>query len=194
MLDDSWRDQGGLWVVKKHWAMGRGFKPPARQVFGLLLDNSTARPVKWTGVLLALVLSTVVLGDDFPDLNELMTAEEYEAAGLDKLNTEERAALEEWLVRYTAHDAQRVKKSSKRVKTAQAKPMEDTLVGEFEGWRGRTVFRFVNGEVWRQTGNEQYYPRKKLMNPAVEIHRGLIGGYQLELVETGARVKVERIK
>ena len=151
---------------------------------------------RWVAVAVATLLGSVAVSDtpDFPELTELMTPEEYAAAGLDKLDAREREALREWLVRYTARDAGRVERTSKRVKRLKARVLELTLDGEFSGWSGRTVFRFTNGEVWRQIGNEHYYPRRKIPNPAMTIHRGLIGGYQLELVETGARVKVERIK
>jgi hypothetical protein len=151
---------------------------------------------KTVGVATALLIGVVAWAGEggFPRLSDLMTAEEFEAAGIDKLDAEERAALEAWLVRYTARDAERIKKASPRVKKAEAKAVTAKLIGEFGGWTGRTTFYLDNGEVWRQIGSEQYYPRKKIQGPVVELHRGLLGGYQLELVDTGARVKVKRIK
>ena len=147
-------------------------------------------------LLVALLVTDPAFGEarDFPRLADLMTAEELETTGVTKLSDAERQALEAWLVRYTARDAERIKKSSKRVKKAEAKEIKARLVGAFNGWQGGTVFRLDNGEIWRQIGNEVYYPRKKDIDAAVEIHRGLISGYQLELVATGARVKVKRIR
>lgn len=143
--------------------------------------------VFWSGV-------TLAADADFPTIGELMSADEYRAAGLDKLNDAERAALEAWLVRYTARDAEVIKGTSERVKKAARERVETRLPGVFTGWRGHTVFRLENGDVWRQSGNERYHPRTRMTDPQVVIHRGLLGGYQMELVATGARVKVRRIR
>ena len=130
----------------------------------------------------------------FPSIDQLMSPEEFEAAGLHKLNRDERSALEAWLVRYTAVDAEKISRSSKEVKAVVDSRLRGNLVGEFTGWSGKTVFYLDNGERWRQVGQARYYPRKKLMSPAVVIHRAILGGYSLELMATGARVRVRQIK
>jgi len=147
-------------------------------------------------ILLALVVSIGTVRADEPNplsIDKLMSPEEFEAAGLQKLNDVERAALESWLVRYTAIDAPKVAKVSKAVQAVADARLRGRLLGEFSGWQGKSVFNLDNGERWRQIGQDQYYPRKKLMKPAVTIHRSAFGGHSLEILETGVRVKVRRI-
>ena len=55
------------------------------------------------GVTLALVGGLVRATG--PDVRVLMTPEEFQAAGLDKLSPQELEALNRWVVRYTAGDA-----------------------------------------------------------------------------------------
>ena len=57
--------------------------------------------------LLAALLAAPTLSDQeqFPGVEALMTEKEFDAAGLDKLSTEERAALNDWLIRYTVGEA-----------------------------------------------------------------------------------------
>lgn len=155
------------------------------------------RAVKYVSTILLVSLvcgSTLAAEPNFPPIGELMSPEEYAAAGMHKLSGDERAALEAWLVRYTAVDAVEISKTSKDVQAVADARLQGHLLGEFTGWKGKTIFSLDSGERWQQIGNDEYYPRKKLMKPAVAIHRGIVGGYSLELLETGKRVKVRRIK
>lgn len=132
--------------------------------------------------------------DDFPGIEKLMTPEEYEAAGLEKLSKSERDALDAWLVRYTAEDAPAVAKSSEAVKEKQRKfePIESRIDGRFEGWTGRTQFRLQNGQVWQQRISSKYAYEAE--NPEVRITRNWAGYYWMKVLETGKSVPVTRIQ
>ena len=50
-------------------------------------------------------------------MRKLMTPEEFDAAGLDKLTQQQIDALNRWVVRYTAHEAPEVRRQDEVVKT-----------------------------------------------------------------------------
>ncbi len=138
------------------------------------------------------ILSAMAETGKFPGVKNLMTEEEYRQSGLDKLSDEERAALNAWLIRYTAFEAEVIKESVEEVKEETFKPVTTRIVGEFNGWSGKTVFRLENGQVWRQrlSGNYRY----QATNPEVEVYRNWMGYYWLKIVETGKAVPVNRAK
>jgi len=69
--------------------------------------------------------------------------------------------------------------------------IESHITGTFTGWRGNTVFKLDNGQVWVQTDSSSYDTR--LENPAVVIKR-LGFGYLLTLTGHGATVFVKRVQ
>jgi hypothetical protein len=134
---------------------------------------------------------------DAPDIRALMTTEEFDAAGLDQLNAEQLAALNAWLLRYTAHDAPTVRQTNAEVKREIRKPppaeiIRDRIVGEFNGWDGKTLFPLKNGQIWQQRMDDTY--RFKDFEPEVEIYRSLFGLYRMRIVATGKSVPVSRVK
>ena len=63
--------------------------------------------------LLSVPLCGVVRADG-PDIRKLMTPEEFDASGLEKLSPQEIEALNRWIVRYTAHEAPEVRRQTSR--------------------------------------------------------------------------------
>src|ERR1051326_4742609 len=90
-------------------------------------------------VCLFLITSALVLAAEpetsaFPGLQKAMTPEQYEAAGLSKLEPGERAKS----------DA--VDKAGKENKVSAPQVIQSRIVGPFTGYTGRTVFPLENGE------------------------------------------------
>lgn len=143
--------------------------------------------------LILCLLSSLALAQDssrFPGIGSLMSADEFDDAGLDKLNDDEIKALNAWLVRYTAGDAEVLQKSNTEVREAQKDhEIRTRISGNFTGWSGETVFRFENGQVWRQrlSGNYRY---RGPANPEVLISKNWIGFYRMTLVEAGKSIGV----
>jgi len=69
--------------------------------------------------------------------------------------------------------------------------IESRITGTFTGWRGNTVFKLDNGQVWVQADSSSYDTR--LENPPVVIKR-LGFGYLLSLTGHGATVFVKRVQ
>ena len=132
-------------------------------------------------------------GDSFPGIEALMTAEEYSAAGIGKLTTEERAALNRWLIRYTAEDSQVFLNSDEQVLEAvKEQEVLSSIVPPFKGWSGKTVFRLENGQVWEQRRRGNYVHTSG--STEVRITKNFMGFYRMELLESGKSVQVQRLK
>jgi hypothetical protein len=126
----------------------------------------------------------------FPGIETLMSEAEFSAAGLDRLSAEELEALNAWLLRYTAGEAEVLQAGNTAVREARDDfEVTSRLVGDFRGWDGDTVFRLENGQVWRQRLDGRYIYRGP-PNPEVRISRNWLGFYKLTLVEDGRGVGV----
>jgi len=70
--------------------------------------------------------------------------------------------------------------------------VEGRIDGDFEGWRGDTLFVLDNGEIWKQRKNGKYFFKKSA--PEVVITRNILGFFDLEVVETGKSIGVKRVR
>lgn len=145
-------------------------------------------------VLLIIVGASFAADDSFPGFKKLMSEEEFRQSGLQKLNEQELDALNQWLIRYTAGEAEVLKETSEAVREAQKNyEVESTIVGEFSGWDGETIFRLANGQVWQQRLSGRY-PYRGPANPAVRISKNWAGFYKMTLIEADRSVGVSRVR
>lgn len=140
-------------------------------------------------------------------LEEQMTQQEFEQAGLEKLSQDQLKFLNSWL-------NQRQKMPQPEQTPSQATPQprpsnpatlgfkpksehRDMVVsridGEFTGWSGRTTFKLENGQIWRQSDGKTYRHRPTA-NPKVEIKPKAMGAWKLYVDGLNRSVKVHRIK
>lgn len=155
--------------------------------------------IRFAAVLILTVLSALSLRasaaeDGFPGIKRLMSAEEFKASGLDGLSESELKALNAWLIRYTAGDAEVLQQSNEVVREAQKTYELDTRLADgFNGWSGETIFRMQNGQVWQQRlkGRYQY---NGPANPQVLISKNWLGFYRMTLVETGKSIGVTPLR
>lgn len=127
-----------------------------------------------------------------PDIRDLMTAEEFAASGLSRLSEEEFAAINRWLVRYTAQDSETVLGSSPAVQEVTNAGIKSQIDGEFRGWNGPTRFPLKNGQLWETNSTRRY--NFNAIDPEVEISRNWMGIYRMRIVETGKSINVRRIR
>jgi hypothetical protein len=133
--------------------------------------------------------------DDRPDVRELMSSEDFLAAGLDKLTPKEIDALNDWLVRFTAKDAPELQHENaavkEEIKRVEQEGIRSRIVGEFRGWDGDTVFRLENGQVWKQRIRGRWFYRATA--PEVELKKNFLGFWEMRIVEANRAVGVTRI-
>lgn len=152
--------------------------------------NAMTHRLRVAALIVGAMLCAPAFSDDFPGIQELMSDDEFNRSGLQKLSEGELKALDSWLIIYTAGDAQILQQSNETVREAEKTiEIESRIVGEFSGWSGDTVFRLENGQVWEQR-LDGYYMYKGSPNPLVRIDRNWAGFYRLTVVETGRRVGV----
>ena len=150
---------------------------------------------------LALMSVSAAAGEPPPDIENLMTADDFSASGLDKLSEAERKHLSEWVERYREGAVTGpvvVKKPSEmneaekaEYKKQKEKQIVASVLPTFRGWSGTTVFELDNGQVWRQRqGGSMKYSGS---DSTVVISRNWLGKYVMEHQATGRAIGVKRI-
>ena len=77
--------------------------------------------------------------------------------------------------------------------TAGVDAVTSTLVGTFDGWGPRHVFRLANGQVWRMVESSRGdYPARQ--NPKVTVRRAFGGSFLMEIEGVNAALRVRRVE
>ncbi len=141
------------------------------------------------------------------DLKQQMTAEEFKAAGLDKLSPAELAALNAWLQRKvgaeTAAAVEQAREEGRKEVVEKnrgffdfgsSEPIVSSIVGEFRGFgpKGRS-YTLENGQVWEQTEPASLAGARKT-DPKVTIRPGVMGVWYMKIDGYNTQAKVRRIK
>ncbi|PYK92325.1 MAG: hypothetical protein DME36_13865, partial [Verrucomicrobia bacterium] len=110
-------------------------------------------------------------------LQDMMTAEEFKAAGLEKLSTEELKNLNAWLqgFREVAETKAAEKATAKAAKMARLEQTLSRVDGTFTGLTGRTIIKLQDGTVWKQANIDDRYRAQVTDHPAVFVSRGSFG-------------------
>ena len=137
--------------------------------------------------------------EDFPGVKKALTPEQFAASGMSKLSPEERQKLDEYLRGYFTGATQRVVEKAvskasavavdQAVKENRVKPPEliqSRIVGSVNGWKSGKVFVLENGQHWKITEEDRYFPA--VQDPEVFIVRDLFS-YKMAIAGGGvARV------
>ncbi|MEO6102742.1 MAG: hypothetical protein ABIP44_03770 [Pseudoxanthomonas sp.] len=140
------------------------------------------------------------------DVEKQMSAEEFKAAGLDKLSAQELAALNGWLQhKVVVETALAVEVATeagrKEVKEKNrgffdfgtSEPINSTLVGEFKGFSKGRKYTLENGQVWEQLEPASLEGVRRT-NPKVSIKPGMFNNWFLRIDGYNTAAKVRRIK
>jgi hypothetical protein len=117
-------------------------------------------------------------------IQQAMTPEEFKAAGLNKLSSEELQKLNAWLQGYREVAE---KTAAKKATEVASRTKLDLLVsrvdGTFNGLTGRTVIRLEDGTVWKQANADDRYRPKVTDHPAAVVIHGIFG-YKMQVEGT----------
>ena len=124
-------------------------------------------------------------------LQDMMTADEFKAAGLDKLSDEELKNLNAWLQGYRQTTATKAaeKATTEATKKAakESRGRLDQIVsrvdGTFTGLTGRTVIKLEDGTVWKQANVDDRYHAQVTDHPPAAVMHGVFG-YKMRIVGT----------
>ncbi len=149
-----------------------------------------------SGLVLCLVIGALfILGSAGPgwaaeevlngSIQQMMSKEEFRAAGLNKLSSEELEKLNAWLQGYR-ETTEKVteKKTEKRVAASQSFFHHDPIVsrvdGSFAGLKGHTVIKLEDGTVWKQANLDDKAGPSPIDHPgAAVVWAGL--GYKMRI-------------
>ncbi|KAB7772236.1 hypothetical protein [Xanthomonas maliensis] len=140
------------------------------------------------------------------DLQSQMSPEQFKAAGLNKLDARELAALNDWLQGKVATQSAAAVEQAKEAGRQEVivknrgffdfgskEPIQSTLVGEFAGFAKSRVYVLANGQEWEQTDSSSL-PGVRKSSPKVQIKPGLVGVWYLQIDGYNTQAKVRRIK
>ena len=168
------------------------------------------RPIHSILLAALLILPVHALAQQAPPIEQAMSADEFKAAGLDKLSAEELARLNAWLDRRVAEQTSAavaaasdqageegrkevVEKNRGFFHFNSEEPIVANIVGEFDGFRRGKRYRLDNGQVWEQIDTASLAGVRRT-NPAVRIKPGLLGAWWLKLDGYNTQAKVQRIE
>src|SRR5947207_13396411 len=105
-------------------------------------------------------------------IQEMMSPEEFRAAGLNKLSPEELQKLDAWLQGYRQVAE---KKATARAERTKLDLLVSRVDGSFNGLTGRTVIRLEDGTVWKQANAEDRFRPKVTDHPGAVVMHGIFG-------------------
>jgi hypothetical protein len=116
-------------------------------------------------------------------LQDTMTAEEFKAAGLEKLSAEELKNLNDWLQGYRrtteTKAAEKATVEATKKAGAQSRAKMDLIVsrvdGTFTGLTGHTVIKLEDGTVWKQAMVDDRYRAQITDHPGAAVMHGVFG-------------------
>ena len=114
-------------------------------------------------------------------IKEMMSAEEFKAAGLNKLSADELQRLDAWLQGYRQVTEQAAeKKATARASRTKMDLIVSRVDGAFYGLTGRTIIRLEDGTVWKQANADDRYRSRVTDHPAAAVIHGVFG-YKMRL-------------
>lgn len=137
----------------------------------------------------------------FPGVESAMSPEAYDAAGLSKLTSAERAKLDEFIRGYVAASSESAATAAvdqavkeKRVKSTEPEVIQSSIAGLFRGYDGRASFTLENGQVWKQSQQvSRSFP--PIQSPPVLIIKGpsVLSGFRM-YIAGGGNIRVRRMR
>ena len=79
-----------------------------------------------------------------------------------------------------------------KIEESHLESIKTRIEGKFNGWHRGAVINLANGQQWKVTNASPGYV--KLLNPEVEISKGLFGSFDMRVKGLTAKAKVKRIK
>jgi hypothetical protein len=168
------------------------------------------RPIHCILLAALLALPSLALAQQAPPIEQAMSAEEFKAAGLDKLSAEELARLNTWLDRRVQQEAtaavaaateqareegrrEVVEKNRGFFHFGSDEPIAASIAGEFTGFGKGKRYRLDNGQVWEQTDATRLEGVRR-SNPAVRIRPGMMGVWYMRIDGYNTQAKVQRVE
>ena len=117
-------------------------------------------------------------------IQQMMTPEQFKAAGLNKLSPDELQKLDAWMQGYReVAEAKAEKKATARAERTKMDLIVSRVDGRFDGLMGRTIIRLEDGTAWKQANADDRYRPKVTDHPAAAVVHGVFG-YKMQIEGT----------
>ena len=115
--------------------------------------------------------------------------------GIYKLSEKEQMALLAWLESSKKEIIKQEKRQNMGFKKEESErvAIQSQIIGEFNGWRGKKIFKLANGQVWKQAEKSSFYIPKRL-DPNITIKPKSMNSWVLYVDGFGRGVRVKRVK
>src|SRR6266496_5856840 len=118
------------------------------------------------------------------DIQQIMTPDEFKAAGLNKLSPDELTKLNAWLQGYRQVTEQKAeKKATARASRTKMDVIVSRVDGTFNGLTGGTIIRLEDGTVWKQANADDRYRGRVTDHPGAAVSHGVFG-YKMRIEGT----------
>src|ERR1035438_7694819 len=127
-------------------------------------------------------------------IENVMSAADFRRTGLQKLNSEELAALNAWLSDYTLrvyNAATGTNATASPTPGSTSSAIETQLDGDFQGWDGDTIFKLANGQIWQQ--DSYAYTYHYAYRPKVIIYKSG-AAYRMKVDGVDSTIAVKRLR
>jgi hypothetical protein len=115
------------------------------------------------------------------NIQEMMSPEEFKAAGLNKLSPDELQKLDAWLQGYRQITEQKAeKKATARAERTKLDVLVSRVDGTLSGLTGHTIIRLEDGTVWKQANADERYRPRNPDHPAAAVIHGVFG-YKMQI-------------
>ena len=116
-------------------------------------------------------------------IQQAMTPEEFKAAGLNQLSSQELEKLNAWLQGYREVAEKKATERATKVEHTKLDMLVSRVDGTFNGLTGRTVIHLEDGTVWKQANADDRYRPKVTDHPAAVVIHGIFG-YKMQVEGT----------
>lgn len=174
------------------------------------MKRSPLKSLAIPSLLMALAFAPLAWAQQSPPLTAnvetQMSAEQFKAAGLNKLSPQELAALNAWLQHKVIQETAKVTESAKEEGRKEVveknrgffdfgskEAIESSIVGNFDGFAKGRRYTLENGQVWEQIETASLEGVHKT-NPKVKIKPGMMNSWFLKIEGYNTMAKVRRIK
>ncbi|VAW37415.1 hypothetical protein MNBD_GAMMA01-1014 [hydrothermal vent metagenome] len=148
--------------------------------------------MKKTIILILLTPMVIYASENIFDKMDEKTAV---STGINKLSKDEQNELLRWLEssKKQTIKKEKIKNMGFRKEESEREEIHTSVVGEFNGWRGKNIFKLANGQIWKQIEKTTFYIPKR-ENPKITIKPKFMGSWMLYVDGFSRGVKVRRIK
>ena len=147
-----------------------------------VLLGSAIAGFSWT--LIGVDPATAAQPEISDSIKEMMSPEEFKAAGLNKLSPDELQKLDAWLQGYRQITEQKAeKKATARAERTKLDVLVSRVDGSFLGLTGRTIIRLEDGTAWKQANADDRFRAKNPDHPAAAVIHGVFG-YKMQIEGT----------